>query len=117
MSSMPIPPQRPKLVTREIDDLWQWCLDREKAVTKLAGEARLDGYRCTVSKYDSEVQVKFEEADLAVQHPELAKAFRNAPFQALILDGIAVAVAEGKILSEIIWPPSRLESPAFQPFL
>ena len=86
-------------------------------VLVLAGEARLDGYRCTVSKYDSDVQVKFEEAGLAVQHPELAEAFRNAPFQALILDGIALAVAEGKILSKDHLVPLPTGEPGFPAIL
>ena len=66
-----IPPQRPSFVARDADDLWKWCEGKEKAVTKLVGEARLDGYRCTISKYGDEVQVKFDEAglDLAGQHP------------------------------------------------
>jgi uracil-DNA glycosylase family 4 len=113
MNLQSIPPQRPSFVARDVDDLWQWCEGKEKAVTKLVGEARLDGYRCTISKYGDEVQVKFDEAglDLAEQHPELAEAIRNTPFQAMILEGVAVAVAEGKILSR----DHLVSLPTFEP--
>jgi ATP-dependent DNA ligase len=69
-------------------------------IADLAGEAMLDGYRCILSKYNDNVRVKFEGGeDLGPQHPELAKAVQNALFEALILDGVTVAVAEGEILS------------------
>jgi len=69
-------------------------------IADLAGEAMLDGCRCILSKYNDDVRVKFEGGeDLGPQHPELAKAVQNAPFETLILDGVAVVVAEGEILS------------------
>jgi uracil-DNA glycosylase family 4 len=100
LSLQDIPPQRPILAAKNIDDLWQWCEQQKSAVSKLAGEAMLDGYRCILSKYNDDVRVKFEgKEDLGPQHPELAKAVQNAPFEALILEGVAVAVADDKILS------------------
>lgn len=113
MNTKPIPPQSPAFVTKNIDDLWQWCQDLGRDVTKLAGEARLDGYRCTVSKYNDEVRIKFEEDGIAVQHPEITEAFRNAPFQALILDGVAVAAGDGKILSRDHLVPLPTGEPGF----
>ncbi|MDQ1312419.1 MAG: bifunctional non-ous end joining protein LigD, partial [Euryarchaeota archaeon] len=100
MNLLDIPPQRPGLAAQNIDDLWQWCEQKKSAVSKLAGEARLDGCRCILSKYNDDVRVKFEGGeDLSPQHPELARAVQNAPFESLILDGVAVAVADDKILS------------------
>ncbi len=94
-----IPPQRPGQAAQSIEELWQWCDQRRGPVTKLAGEASLDGYRCILSKFDDDVQVKFpDREELALQHPELAEALRSVPLQALILDGVAVAVSEGEIL-------------------
>ena len=94
-----IPPQGPGQAAQSIEELWQWCDQRRGPVTKLAGEASLDGYRCILSKFNDDVQVRFpEREELALQHPELAEALRSVPLQALILDGVAVAVSEGEIL-------------------
>ncbi len=94
-----IPPQMPGLAARSIDELWQWCEQRGRGVSKLAGEARLDGCRCILSKYGDDVRVKFPGSEeLAPQHPELADAIRNAPFQALVLDGVAIALDGEEIL-------------------
>ncbi|HQQ37030.1 MAG TPA: XkdF-like putative serine protease domain-containing protein [Methanothrix sp.] len=94
-----IPPQMPSLAARSIDELWKWCEKREGGVSKLAGEAKLDGCRCILSKYGDDVRVRFPGSEeLEPQHPELAEAIRNAPFQALVLDGVAIAIEDGEIL-------------------
>jgi hypothetical protein len=88
-----IPPQMPGHAARSIDELWQWCEQKEGNVSKLAGEARLDGCRCILSKYGDDVRISFPGSEeLEPQHPELAVAVQNAPFQAPVLDGVAIAV-------------------------
>ncbi|NLH21972.1 MAG: hypothetical protein GX463_07375, partial [Methanothrix sp.] len=99
MSPQDIPPQMPGLAARSIDELWKWFEQRDGGVSKLAGEARLDGCRCILSKYGDDVRVRFPGSEeLEQQHPELAAAVQNAPFQALVLDGVAIAVEDGEIL-------------------
>jgi len=99
LSPQDIPPQMPGLAAQSIDELWQWCEQRGVGVSKLAGEARLDGCRCILSKYGDDVQLRFPGSEeLEPQHPELAEAVQNAPFQALVLDGVAIAVEDGEIL-------------------
>ena len=100
-----IPPQMPGLAARSLDELWQWCEQRSgergsrEGVSKRAGEARLDGCRCILSKYGDDVRVRFPGSEeLEPQHPELAAAVKNAPFQALVLDGVAIAVEYGEML-------------------
>lgn len=69
-------------------------------------------------QYNGDVWVKFEgEEDLGPQHPELAKAVQNAPFEALILDGIAVTVADDKILSRDSLAALPAGEPAFPAML
>lgn len=100
MNPQDIPLQSPGIVIQSIDELWQWCKSKTDAVTKLAGEAAFDGCRCLASKYSDEIKIRFDgNENLARQHPELTEAVRKAPFETLILDGVAVAVAEGKVLS------------------
>lgn len=99
MSPHDIPPQSPGLAAKSIDELWQW--HQGKTDARLAGEPLLDGWRCSLSKYSDDVWIKFDaNEDLARQHPELTAAVRKAPFENLILDGVAVAVADGKVLSK-----------------
>ncbi len=101
MNPQDVPPQSPGLAAKSIDELWQWCQGKTDAVVKLAGEADFDGYHCLVSKYSEDIRIKFDaNEDLARQHPELTEAVRKAPFETMILDGVAVAVAEGMVLSK-----------------
>ncbi|NPV63665.1 MAG: hypothetical protein HPY61_13760 [Methanotrichaceae archaeon] len=92
------PPQTPGRDMQSIEELWQWC---KKEEARLAAEPLFDGCRCSLSKYSDDARIRFEgDEDLARQHPELAEAIRKAPFEALILDGVALAVAEGRVLSK-----------------
>lgn len=101
MNPQDVPPQSPGLAAKSIDELWQWCQGKTDAVVKLAGEADFDGYRCLVSKYSDDIRIRFDgNEDLARQHPELGEIVRKAPFETMILDGVALAVAEGKVLSK-----------------
>ena len=94
------PPQRPGLAAKNLDDLWQWCQGKIDAGANLGAEAKLDGLRCLASKCSDDVRINFQaDQDLAGQHPELIEAVSKAPFDSLILDGVALAVDEGRILS------------------
>ena len=93
-----VPPQTPGLQAQRIEELWQWC---KKEEARLAAEPLFDGCRCSLSKYSDDARIRFEgDEDLARQHPELAEAIRKAPFEALILDGVALAMAEDRVLSK-----------------
>ena len=91
------PPQRPGLAAKSLDDLWGWCQGKIDAGSRLGAEAKLEGLRCLASKCSDDVRINFKaDQDLARQHPELIEAVSKAPFDSLILDGVALAVEEGR---------------------